>query len=425
MTAKNTRSADRTATESTYHLAPPLNRFIDTFKQSFLAFSVDLGGLFAGSVLVAFSGVITLVPWGLIIYPTILSMRGVIGGLFCGRLSTALHLGTIKPSFTHNTSEFYSLFYAALTLTFQSSFMIGTVASVFAISFWKASLADVASILTVMIATMNLSFLIASPITLAVSAFSFRHGLDPDIIAYPVMSTTTDILDTLCLVWTIKLLLSPEYFGSYILGLLDIGFLFLVLFLLIKHRKKGSFTRTIREFFFTLVVVTIIVNVTGTVLGKISEVIGNSRPEIYMVYPAVIDTIGDVGSVVGSIATTRLALGMLTASFKSIKKHTPEIAGGWLSSALWFILFSLISFYTTHGAIVFQEWLRLVSVLLTLNILAAPIIAVISYSVAVLTYRKGLDPDNFVIPIESSLSDSVTTISLFFALSLFGGLGKA
>ena len=143
-----------------------------------------------------------------------------------------------------------------------------------------------------------------------------------------------------------------------------------------------------------------------------------------MVYPAVIDTIGDVGSVVGSIATTRLALGMLSSSFKSIMKNTPEIVGGWLSSAVWFILFSLISFYSTHRAIVFQEWLSLLSVLLTLNILAAPIMAVISYGVAVLTYRKGLNPDNFVIPIESSLSDSITTISLFVALSLFGGVGK-
>jgi cation transporter-like permease len=31
-----------------------------------------------------------------------------------------------------------------------------------------------------------------------------------------------------------------------------------------------------------------------------------------------------------------------------------------------------------------------------------------------------LDPDNFVIPIESSLADSITTISLLVALGLIG-----
>ena len=34
--------------------------------------------------------------------------------------------------------------------------------------------------------------------------------------------------------------------------------------------------------------------------------------------------------------------------------------------------------------------------------------------------KKGLDPDNFVIPIESTLADSITTIALLIALFLTG-----
>jgi cation transporter-like permease len=40
--------------------------------------------------------------------------------------------------------------------------------------------------------------------------------------------------------------------------------------------------------------------------------------------------------------------------------------------------------------------------------------------VAILTFQKGLDPDKFVIPIESSLADSITTIALLAALFLIG-----
>jgi len=40
--------------------------------------------------------------------------------------------------------------------------------------------------------------------------------------------------------------------------------------------------------------------------------------------------------------------------------------------------------------------------------------------VAILTYRRGWDSDNFVIPIESSLADSITTISLLLALNTIG-----
>jgi cation transporter-like permease len=53
---------------------------------------------------------------------------------------------------------------------------------------------------------------------------------------------------------------------------------------------------------------------------------------------------------------------------------------------------------------------------LVTNALAVPLMAVISYLVATVTYSKGLDPDNFVIPIESSLADSITTIALLVAL---------
>jgi cation transporter-like permease len=52
--------------------------------------------------------------------------------------------------------------------------------------------------------------------------------------------------------------------------------------------------------------------------------------------------------------------------------------------------------------------------------MAASLIILIAYTTAILTFKRGLDPDNFVIPIESSLADSLTTISLFAALSLLG-----
>jgi cation transporter-like permease len=43
---------------------------------------------------------------------------------------------------------------------------------------------------------------------------------------------------------------------------------------------------------------------------------------------------------------------------------------------------------------------------------------VVAYAVAIYTYRRGWNPDNFVIPIESSLADTVTTASILLALIL-------
>jgi len=406
-----------TSAEASVELTRPKNRLIETSKQSFLALAFDLGGLLAGSILVAFSDILSLVPWVLIIYPSIISMRGVIGGFFSGRLSTALHLGTVRPSFLNNTGNFRVLVYSTAILTLQSSLMMGSLSYLINISFWGAGTIESLRIFSAILTTMGLSLLFVSPVTIGISILSFKRGLDPDIIVYPVMSTLGDILVTLCFVLSLKLLFSG-FLGSMLTWLFDAGFIILVVFILVKNRKAEGLSRTIKEFSLTLIVVTLIVNLTGNLLGRISELIGR-RSEIYVLYPALIDTIGDVGSIVGSTMTTKLALGTADSSFKSIKNNLPEIGGTLVSSAVWFLLFSLISIYLVRRIIILNYFLVLAAILLSLNILAGPIMAAISYSLAVLTFRQGLDPDNFVIPCESSLSDSVTTACLLLVLSLF------
>ncbi|HDN01506.1 MAG TPA: hypothetical protein ENF42_00865, partial [Candidatus Bathyarchaeota archaeon] len=66
-------------------------------------------------------------------------------------------------------------------------------------------------------------------------------------------------------------------------------------------------------------------------------------------------------------------------------------------------------------ALIFVEFTYL---LLLTNIIAIPIIVAISYVISILAFKGGFDPDNFVIPIESSLADNITTIALFIAIIL-------
>jgi mgtE-like transporter len=164
--------------------------------------------------------------------------------------------------------------------------------------------------------------------------------------------------------------------------------------------------------------VAFVVNVTGTILKGVNEIVGSGK-EIYTVYPALIDTVGDVGSVVGSTATTKLALGLLNPSFRSMRNHAARIFSTWIASIVMFILYSVISLLT-HGTLTLHAFLNFTTLLLTANVIAFSAIVLISFAVAILTFRRGLDPDNFVIPIESSLADSITTIALLVALFLVG-----
>jgi len=387
---------------------------IASLGQSLLSLSSNLGAMLAGTFIVLYLNVFTRAPWILALFPGILSIRGSIGGLFSGRLSTGLHLGTVKPSYTENTRGFYLLFYAIVTLTLESSIVVGLVASLFNVVLWGASIVDCVSIIVVVISTMGLSIVFISPITIAVSILSFRRGLDPDIIVYPVMATVADILVTLCYILELSVFFSSSPLGAYLIGLTSLIFFGTVLYIVFRNVREDRFVKTIKEFFVVLVLVAFIVNVTGSLLNEIREVVGN-RSEIYVVYPALIDTVGSVGSIVGSTATTKLFLGVLKSSFSSIKQHLTEINGAWIASMIMFVLYSAISSFTGETATF--SLLRFTVQLVTTNILAISMMVIIAYAVAIFTYRRGLDPDNFVIPIESSLADSITTVSLLVALS--------
>jgi mgtE-like transporter len=386
--------------------------------QSLLSFSFDIGGLLTGAILILYFDVLSIsdAPWALFLFPGILSIRGAVGGLFSGHLGTGLHLGTIKATFTKNTKEFHLLLRVAITLAFVSGVSVGTGTWIFGMFLWNATMIDFVNLLTVITATMALSVVFVSPLTMGFSVLSFRRGLDPDIIAYPVTSTMSDIINTACYIFSLSLFFMFEPFGRYLIWMVDIIFIAFIVYILAKNLNETKFAATIKEFLLTLVFVTLIVNVTGSFLTKISGVTGNGT-RIYAVYPAIITTVGGVGSIIGSTATTKLALGLIRPSFSSIKKHINEIGGAWLASMVMFVLYSILSSLIS-GAKTLGDLTIFMSQLLTTNILAVSVMILIAYAVAIFTFRRGWNPDNFVIPIESSLADTVTTAAVLVALAL-------
>ena len=91
-----------------------------------------------------------------------------------------------------------------------------------------------------------------------------------------------------------------------------------------------------------LMVVAVLVTLTGTIFKGITNFAQN-RKEIYTIYPALINMVSNVGSVVGSTANTKLALGLLTPIFfinkKPYEKHCKRMG----ASLLIFTILALIS----------------------------------------------------------------------------------
>ena len=389
--------------------------FFRTLKEALIAYSFNVGGILAGFIVASQLDVFQLSLWAITVFPAILTARGVISGLFSGRLSTALHIGTILPRLRGNTRSFNMLFKSIIVITLETSLAMSLVSMIFGNLFWGITFADFSDILIVISATMVLG-LANSLLTIEIAFISFKKGLDPDVIVYPVMSTVADIVITLCYVFTLNLFFLFGSVGRYIVIFFGVLLITLALDVLPRCIHDQGFIKTIRESLLTLVFVAFIVNVTGTILKDISEIVG-SKKEIYTVYPALIDTVGDVGSVVGSTATTKVALGMLNPSFHAIRNHVTRISATWAASMVMFAIYSVLSLLT-QGMFTLNAFLTFSALLLAANVIAVSAIVLISYAVAILTFKKGLDPDNFVIPIESSLADSITSIALLVTLFL-------
>jgi len=307
-------------------------------------------------------------------------------------------------------------------MTLETSVVMSFVAVLFRSVYASITMDELLNIVGMVVATMALALIAISPLTLTVSFLSFKHGLDPDIILYPIESTVADLLITAIYISMLNLFLIHRYFSSYFLVLVSLISVLTAVYFFIRNRREAEFVKTLKESLLTIVFVSFIINVAGATLGRVDETL-RERQElyrsypVYVVYPALIDTIGDVGAVVGSTATTKLALGTLKSSFSSIKNHLTEISGAWTASLIMYFAYSLLALII-RGLFTPLNLLRFTILLFTANIIAASFIIIISYAVAILTYQKGLDPDNFEIPIESSFADSVTTISLLATLIL-------
>ena len=378
--------------------------------QSLFSLSFDILGLLTGTLFILYLP-IDQAPWVIALFPGILSIRGAIGGLFSGHLGTGLHLGTIKPVFTKNTKEFGTLLRVVITLALVSGVSVGVGTWVFGAMFWGATVVDFFPLLAVIISSMALSVVFVSPLTMLFSVFSFRRGLDPDVVVYPITSPVSDIINTGCYVLSLSLFFLFGSIGRYLIFFIDVVFISWVIYIIIRNIGETKFVETIQEFIPTLIFVSLIVNVTGSLLDRISGT------KMQAVYPAIIATIGGVGSIIGSTATTKLALGLIKPSFSSLKQHINEIGGAWIASVVMFVVYALLSMLISGGNTL-SELLIFTGQLLTANVFAVAIMIVVAFAVAISTFRRGLNPDNFVIPVESSLADTVTTAAVLLAMAL-------
>ncbi len=385
--------------------------------QALLALSFDLGGIFSGRIVLLFSPLFESSPWILALYPPLLSVRGNIGGIFSGRLSTMLHIGEAEPQLKGNTTEFYSLIRAVFFLTFTDTVGVGLIAFAVNLFFGNAALADLLLFVIVPPVTSLLAMAVAIPLVSFIGITAYRKGLDPSILLYPAMSTIDDVLITLCYVLVVNITLLPG--GSASIQVVAVIMCMVFLAILVRHRGERGFRRTLTEGGPMILFSSLLGIFAGVGLASLREEI-SKKPSVLMLYPALIDTLGDIGSILGTRETTKLALGYTSSFYRTLKETFADLISVEIAGALIHLVFGLVTFLLARATGLAAELSLLVRIALMCNIISFLLISALSLLVATQTFKRGLDPDNFVIPAVTSVSDIGATMALIATLTILG-----
>jgi len=77
-----------------------------------------------------------------------------------------------------------------------------------------------------------------------------------------------------------------------------------------------------------------------------------------------------------------------------------------------YLIYSLTAFISEGTLMAF-------SIPLLCFLIIFPAMTIIVFSMAILTFVRGLDPDNFVIPFETALTDTLLTLTLTSLIIMF------
>ncbi|MBU0530354.1 MAG: magnesium transporter [Candidatus Aenigmatarchaeota archaeon] len=161
---------------------------------------VLLSGGFLGSITEEFK----MIPGLLILLPPLLGLRGNIGSSMASRLSSALHMGYIKPN--KMTKSLKVNIYAAIFLSFFMSFILGFLSWITCFFIGSGCISIVAFITISMLAGV-ISSIVLIFVSIFIAEISFKEGLDPDNVTTQSIGSLGDIITIITFVVVVKLVI--------------------------------------------------------------------------------------------------------------------------------------------------------------------------------------------------------------------------
>lgn len=387
-----------------------------TIRQGFVALVVaSLGNLIAGLTLGSITGTLERLPGLMVLVPAAIGMRGNIFGALGSRLGTSVHAGLFEAT-RRREGVLYQNVAAASVLTLAISLGLGIVAKALSVAFGITSM-SLLDFVVISILGGVLSSVVVALFTVALSVRAFRRGWDLDSVAAPLVTAVGDVVT-----------LPSLFLASFAVGLrwvtpaVGLAAALATAWALFWGLRAGlPLTRQIVRHSLALLLVAGGIDVfAGLVMEARLDRLA-AFPVLLVLIPPFLADAGALGSILSSRLASKLHLGALTP------RGRPE-AAALLDTSIIFLfsvwLFALVGLSADLVATLFglasPGPLRVLGISLLGGLIATAFAVVVAYYAATATFRMGLDPDDFGIPIITSTMDFLGVISLFMALAAFG-----
>jgi len=182
-----------------------------------------------------------------------------------------------------------------------------------------------------------------------------------------------------------------------------------------------SIKNLIRQSFPLLIILGIAEMLTGGILSNMATMFKNT-PGLIVIVPAIIDLRGNINAALGSRLGSAAHLGLIGVK-KVFNNETKEnVKASVFLSVGTALLLGFLGWLTSTALGYNANALILITVTLIAGTLAGLILAVATVGIVVVSFKRGLDPDNVTGPFLATFGDIVTVICLFGTVILIGGV---
>ena len=379
-----------------------------------------IGDLVAGVILGKMTFFLETFPGLLVMIPGAIGMRGNIFGSFASRLSTNLHIGIISPKFEMSEQLNHNIF-ASFVLTLVLSIFLGIVANLMCLLLHYPAMSLIDFILISVIAGI-ISNIIMLPITMFISFKSFEHGWDPDNITSPIIAAFGDLFTLPAIILSLFIL---QFLGiSWILkdAVLAVIFIVVAVSFVYCYRLSDETKTILSQSSPVLLLCSFLGCSAGGILnGAVETLLTN--PSLLTLIPLFSGACGSLISILGA----RLSSGLHSGLVEPLSRPEGEALHNFgICFILAIVIFPFIAILAETSSIIFGVagvgFDKIIPISTLSGLILVTIMVFLVYYISTISYNHNLDPDNIVIPISTSVTDSISSLILISVSLLLLGI---